>query len=88
MNERLETGQHFFRSFGSRLFFFRKGRTTVVLNAVGKEPVRKDVLTMSVIVGSRYGRQSEKGDTGMVSSSRDLKDIDFKVFDTSISETG
>ena len=27
------------------------------LKAVGKEPVLKDVLTMSVIAGSSYGRQ-------------------------------
>ena len=78
----------FFRSFGSRLFFFRREQTIAVLNAVGYEPVRKDVLIMSVMAGSRYGRQSEKRDAGMGSSSHDLKDIDFKVFDTSISETG
>ena len=48
----------------------------------------KDVLTMSVMAGSRYGGQSEKRDAGMGSISHDLKDIDFKVFDTSISETG
>ena len=59
-----------------------------VLNAVGKEPVRSDVLTMSVMAGSRYGSQSEKRDAGMGSSSHDLKDIDFKMFGTSISETG
>ena len=32
-----------------------RGRTVAVLNAVGKEPVCKDVLTMSVMAGSRYG---------------------------------
>ena len=58
------------------------------LNAVGKEPVRNDVLIMSMMAGSRYGRQSEKRDAGIGPSSHDLKDIDFKVFDTSISETG
>ena len=41
---------------------------------MGKEPVHKDVLTMA---GSRYGRQSEKRDAGMVLRSHDLKDIDF-----------
>ena len=50
----------FFRSFGSRLFFFWRVRTIAVLNAVGKEPVCKGVLTMSVMAGSRYGRQSKK----------------------------
>ena len=50
--------------------------------------MRNDVLTMSVMAASRYGRQSEKRDAGMGSGSHDLKDIDFKVFDTSISETG
>ena len=80
MNRRLETGQQFFRSFGSRLFCFRRGQTIAVLNAVGKEPVRKDVLIMSMIAGSRYERQSEKRDAGIGSSSHDLKDIDFSVW--------
>ena len=53
-----------------------------------KEPARKAALTMSAMTGNRYGRQSEKRDAGMGSSSRDLKDIAFKVFDTSISQTG
>ena len=53
-----------------------------------KEPTRKDTLTMTVMAGNRYGRQSEKRDARMGSSSRDLKDIDFKVSDTSISQTG
>ena len=49
--------------------------------------MHKDALTMSVMAGSRYGRQSEKRDAGIGPSSHDLKDIDFKVFDTSISVT-
>ena len=85
MNERAIV----FRSFGSKLFFFRRERTIAVLNAVGKEPLHKDALTVSVMAGSRYGiRQSEKRDAGMGSSSHDLKDTDFKMFDTCISETG
>ena len=47
---------------------FCRGRTIAVLKAVGKEPVHKDALTMSVMAGSRYGRQSEKRDAGMGSS--------------------
>ena len=50
--------------------------------------MRKDVLIMSVMAGSRYGRQLEKRDAGMGLSSPDLKDTDFKVFNTSVSETG
>ena len=37
--------------------------------------MRKDVLIMSVMAGSRYGRQLEKRDAGMGSSSHDLKDM-------------
>ena len=59
-----------------------------ILNAVGKKPERKDALAMPVMAGSRYRRQLEKGDAGMGLSSPDLKDTDFKVFDTSVSETG
>ena len=47
--------------------------------------MRKDALTMSVMAESRYRRQSEKRDAGMGSGSHDLKDTDFKMFDTSIS---
>ena len=53
-----------------------------------KEPALKAGLTMSVMTGNRYVRQSEKRDAGTGSSSRDLKDIASKVFDTSISQTG
>ena len=41
---------------------------------------------MSVVAGSRQGRQSEKRDAEMGSSSHDFKDIDFRVFDASVSE--
>ena len=54
--------------------FFWRGQTLAVLKAMGKEPVHEDMLTMA---GSRYGRQSEKRDAGMVLRSHDLKDIDF-----------
>ena len=50
--------------------------------------MRKDALAMPVMAGSRYGRQLEKRDAGMGLSSPDLKDTDFKVFNTSVSETG
>ena len=53
------------------VLFFWRGRTLAILKAVGKEPVHKDALTMSVMAGSRYGRQSEKRDAGMGSSSHD-----------------
>ena len=48
-----------FQVIWSRLFFFRTGWTIAVLKAVGKEPVRSDALTMSVMAGSRYGRHFE-----------------------------
>ena len=45
----------FSRPFESRLLFQEK--TIAVLQGAGKEPVLKDVLTMSVMAGSSYGRQ-------------------------------
>ena len=54
-----------------------------------KEPVCKDALTMSMMAESRYIQKTvpKKRDAGM-SPPHDLKDIDFKVLETSISETG
>ena len=44
---------------------FQERTNNSCLKCCGKGTVRKDVLTMSVMAGSRYGRQSEKRDAGM-----------------------
>ena len=49
----------FFRSFGSRLCFFRRGRTMAVLKLSGTEPVCMEVLMMSVMKGRSWRRPSE-----------------------------
>ena len=54
-----------------------------VLKAVGKEPDRRDELTISVMAGRRCGRHSEKTEVGIGSSSQEVRDISFKVFSIS-----
>ena len=63
MNGRLKTGRYFFRLFGSRLCFLKRGQceTMAVLKADGKDPVSREVLTMSVMKDTEKKLKQELG---------------------------
>ena len=58
----------------------RRGQTMAVWKAGGKDPVGREVLTMSVMKGRSCGRHWENPEAGIGSRSQDLKDISFEVF--------
>ena len=81
IKERLETGRKFFKLFGSREAFLRRGLTTDDLKVDGKVPDDKEKLMMFVRVGSRSSIDSRRSDVGRGSSEQvvgfDLKIVPF-----------
>ena len=78
IKERLETGRKFFKLFGSREAFLRRGLTTADLKVDGKVPGDKETLTMFVRVGSRSSINSRRSDVGRGSNEQDVG-FDFKI---------
>jgi len=54
----------------SRLYFFRRGMTEESLNCLGKIPVVRERLILSVIVGRSIGRHCFRIDVGIGSRSQ------------------
>ena len=78
IKERLETGRKFFKLFGSREAFLRRGLTTADLKVDRKVPDDKEKLMMFVRVGSRSLINSRRSDAGRGSYERDVG-FDFKI---------
>ena len=57
-------GGSFFKLFGSREAFFRRGFTTAVLNVKGKVPDNSEELIMFVRVQRRSSRNLRRSDVG------------------------
>jgi len=87
--ERWEIGLSLARSSLSGLYFFRRGMTYESLNCLGKTPVRRDRLTMHVIVGRSLGRHCLRVDVGIGSRSENVLDriTEIRVSGSSV-ETG
>ena len=77
IKERLETGRKFFKLFGSREAFLRRGLTTADLKVDGKVPDDKEKLMMFVRVGSRSSINS-RSDVGRGSNEQEVG-FDFKI---------
>jgi len=58
----------------SRLYLFRRGMTEESLNCLGKIPVVRERLTMSVILGRSIARHYFRIDVGMGSRSQKVLD--------------
>ena len=78
IKERLETGRKFFKLFGSREAFLRRGLTTADLKVDGKVPDDKEKLMMFVRVGSRSSINSRRSDVGRGSNEQEVV-FDFKI---------
>ena len=78
IKERLETGRKFFKLFGSREAFLRRGLTTANLKVDGKVPDNKEKLIMFVRVGSRSSINSRRSDVGRGSNEQEVG-FDFKI---------
>ena len=78
IKERLETGRKFFKLFGSRGAFLRRGLTTAELKVDGKVPDDKEKLMMFVKVGSSSSINSRRSDVGRGSSEKEVG-FDFKI---------
>ena len=72
MKERLETVQKFFKLFGLREAFLRRGLTTADLTVDGKVLDDKEKLMMFVRVGSRPLVNSRKSDVGRGSNEQEV----------------
>ena len=77
IKERLETGRKFFKLFGSRDAFLRRGLTTADLKVDGKVPDDKEKLVMFVRVGSRSSTNL-RSDVGRGSNEQEVG-FDFKI---------
>ena len=77
IKERLETGRKFFKLFGSREVFLRRGLTTAGLKVDGKVPDDREKLMMFVKVGSRSSN-SRRSDVGSRSNEQEVG-FDFKI---------
>ena len=71
IKERLETGRKFFKLFGSREAFWRRGLTSADLKVDGKVPDDKEKLMMFVRVGSRSSINS-RSDVGRGSNEQEV----------------
>ena len=77
IKERLETGRKFFKLFGSREAFWRRGLTSADLKVDGKVPDDKEKLMMFVRVGGSSSINS-RSDVGRGSSEQEVG-FDFKI---------
>ena len=77
MKERLRTGRKFFKSFGSREAFLRRGLTTADLKADGKLQNDKEKSMMFVTVG-RGSSINSRIDVDRGSNAQEV-DFDFKI---------
>ena len=68
----LETGRKFFKLFGSREAFLRRGLTTAELKVDGKVPDDKEKLMMFVRVGRRSSINSRRSDVGRGSNEQEV----------------
>ena len=78
LKERVETGQKFFKLFGSREAFLRRGLTTADLKVDGKVPDDKEKLVMFLRVGSSSSIDSRRSDVGRGSNEQEVG-FDFKI---------
>ena len=78
IKEKLETGRKFFKLFGSREAFLRRGLTTADLKVDGKVPDDKEKLMMFVRVGSRLSINLRRSDVGRKTSEQEVG-FDFKI---------
>ena len=75
----METGRKFFfKLFGSREAFFRRGLTTADLKVDGKVPDDKEKLMMFVRVGSRSSITSRRSGVGRGSNEQEVG-FDFQI---------
>ena len=75
---RLETGRKFFKLFGSREAFLRRGLITADLKVDGKVPDDKEKLMMFVRVGRRSSINSRRSDVGRGSNEQEVG-FGFKI---------
>ena len=78
IKKRSETGGKFFKLFGSRETFLRRGLTTANLKVYGKVPDDKEKLMMFVRVQSRSSINSRRSEVGRGSNEQEVG-FDFKI---------